>query len=210
LPAVEGLAGEAGGIAATLADGARVRAQLVIVAAHLGTRQLVPELHDALVSVADQWLEVELAGAPGGGDLTGVQFSANHTYEWGVFNAPARVALGGGRYLRPLAGIEAAEAPVESKITGHLLAQLGKTFVGAEGARARASTACLDIRPCDELPVIGPMFGDGRVLVAAGFMGAGLTQGFLAGRCLAELVRGGKAQALPRRLWPERLRTLEA
>jgi glycine/D-amino acid oxidase-like deaminating enzyme len=53
------------------------------------------------------------------------------------------------------------------------------------------------------------MFGEGRILVATGFMGQGLTQGFFAGRCLAELVAHGAAAALPRRLWPERLRSLE-
>jgi glycine/D-amino acid oxidase-like deaminating enzyme len=200
-----------------LSDGSRVHCEVAIVAAHLGTRALVPDLAPALVSVADQWSEVELAGPlpPAVGEAC---FSANHTYEWGALRAAPKedgraastMALGGGRYLRRLAGIEAEVATTEGKITAHLLGQLAKTFTFGAGARAGATKASLDIRPCDELPIIGPMFGEGRILVATGFMGSGLTQGFFAGACLAELVQHGRADRLPRLLWPERLRTLSS
>lgn len=191
----------------TLDDDQMARAEIVVVAAHIGTSLLIPDLRDALVPYADQYSEIQLA--KGQISWTGSTFSANHTYEWGIFTAPDVVRLGGGRYLRPMAGIEATAASIDPKITAHLLGQLGKTFTFGEGAKVLMTSAGREIRPCDELPVVGPMYGNGRALIATGFMGAGLTQGFLAGRCVAELIKDGCSDILPRELWPERLRTLE-
>lgn len=210
LPPVAALSPDAGRVKLRFATGEEARAELVVVASHLGTKALIPELSDALVSYADQWCDVRLAVGKSASGMKGLSFSANHTYEWGAFTSETTLKLGGGRYLRPLAGIEATTSSVEPKITKHLLEQLAKTFPFAEGAEALASHGLLDIRPCDELPVIGPMFGSGRLLVATGYMGSGLTLGFQAGICLAELIQTGKSDSLPRRLWPERLRTLEA
>jgi glycine/D-amino acid oxidase-like deaminating enzyme len=54
------------------------------------------------------------------------------------------------------------------------------------------------------------MYGNGRMLVACGYMGTGLSWGFLAGKCLADLIASGHAKDLARSLWPERLRSLES
>lgn len=200
-----------GGLTLTLEGGTKARCEMVIVAAHLAIARLVPEIAPALVSVADQWSELRLA-TPRTGAWTapGIVFSLNHTYEWGVTRPDGGIALGGGRYLRPMGGMEAKEASGLPKIEAHLLEQLAKSFTFGSGAVAVRTMAALDCRPCDELPIIGPMFGEGRILVATGFMGQGLTQGFFAGQCLAELVAHGAAAALPRWLWPERLRSLES
>lgn len=198
----------ASGAIAHCDEGQEVHAELAIVAAHLASGDLVPDLKQALVPYADQWTEVKLAKPALA--WTGTAFSANHGYEWGVFSSPDVVRVGGGRYLRPMAGIEATASSVDPKITSHLIGQLGHTFTFGRDAVAMMTAASREIRPCDELPVIGPMYGHGRTLIATGFMGAGLTQGFLAGRCVADLVRHGRCDALPRELWPERLRTMEA
>jgi glycine/D-amino acid oxidase-like deaminating enzyme len=84
------------------------------------------------------------------------------------------------------------------------------SFAGVTLGRTVMTNAILDINPCDEIPIAGPMYGRGRLLVAAGFLGLGLSQGFLAGRCLADLVKDGRCDDLPRQLWPERLRSMEA
>ena len=60
----------------------------------------------------------------------------------------------------------------------------------------------------DEGKLIGPMFGQPNILLATGFMGDGLSLGFLAGKCLSELILEGQSTSLPRFLWPERLRSL--
>ena len=191
-----------------LLDGSTISCEIVVAAAHLQIRSLLPDLAPALVSFADQWLHLALKHLPK--DALGTAFSANNTYEWGVFSAPNRLRLGGARYLRPMAGIEATTPSVEPKVTAQLLATLSEMFSFAEGVKVLSSHASLDINPCDELPLIGPAFGSSRILVATGFMGAGLTTGFWAGKCLADLVAHGEAPDLPRFLWPESLRTLSS
>jgi glycine/D-amino acid oxidase-like deaminating enzyme len=195
-----------------LTDGSHVSCEVAVVATHLAIGSLIPELKPALVSFADQWNPVCLAtGADAHAwSKPGIVYSANHTYEWGAVTGKSSFVLGGGRYLRPWAGIEAERAEVDEAITKHLLGQFRKTFAfGATVESAGPAQALLDCRPCDELPVIGPMYGNGRLLLATGYMGQGLTTGLLAGKCLAELIANGKAPELPRRLWPERLRSLE-
>ena len=208
LSAVQSL-GEVGGAPLVhLADGVELSCEIVVAAAHLQIRNLLPGLAPALISFADQWSHLAVTGMPH--DAIGTAFSANNTHEWGVFSAPNRLRFGGARYLRPMAGIEAQQSSIEPKITKHLLTLLQQTFNFADPIQVLSSHAALDITPCDELPLIGPMFGSSRVLVATGFMGAGLTTGFWAGKCLAELIAQGSAPGLPRFLWPERLRNLSS
>jgi glycine/D-amino acid oxidase-like deaminating enzyme len=196
-----------GGIRIELQNGNSVDTEIAIITAHLGTGALVPELHDALVGIADQWSEVEIEGNPLPAGLT---YSAQHTHEWGAVLGNGRVRLGGARYLRPMAGIEATSPVVLPSIAPHLRQQMTTSFAGVTLGRTVMTNAILDINPCDEIPIAGPMYGRGRLLVAAGFLGLGLSQGFLAGRCLADLVKDGRCDDLPRQLWPERLRSMEA
>ena len=199
------------GIVAATKNGDTYHAEIVILACHLDIRLYVPALRDALVSVADQWGKATLSQPLAQGLRSGTYWSANHTYEWGgLCREPGRMIIGGGRYLRPMAGIEAETATYEEKIASHLETQLQKTFSGIDTLQTERGSSGLDCRPCDELPIIGPMFGDQRMLVATGFMGSGLSMGFMAGACLAELIVQGKSPALPRRLWPERLRSMES
>ena len=196
-----------GGVRVQLDSGTVLEAEIAVIAAHLGTGVLIPELKDALVGVADQWSAISFSGIS---LPVGMTYSAQHTHEWGVVTAPGLMRVGGGRYLRPMAGIEATIPTVLPAIAPHLRDKLAATFSGLVPDRILMSNGYLDINPCDELPIAGPMYGRGRLLVAAGFFGLGLSQGFFAGRCLADLVKDGRADQLPRQLWPERLRSIEA
>lgn len=190
-----------------LDDGTILQSEMVILACHLEIGRFVPVLRDALVSFADQWLRLGISHAPEFWQ-SGTSFCFNHGYVWGTLLKDS-VLLGGGRQLRKFAGIGATEAAVDAKVTEYLLGQFAKVFgLNRQTLTVLQSQAGLEIRPCDELPVIGPMFGEPRILVGAGYMGLGLTQGYWAGRCLAELVCSGSCADLPRRLWPERLRAL--
>jgi len=188
--------------------GGKVRAEFLICAQHLSIADLLPNLAEALVPFADQWSEYQLREA---GKVfpwkPGTVFSWQHSHIWGVITGANTLRIGGGRYLRAMAGIEAKTASYEPKIVKHL----GETWNGLWPELPIEPTAIgfgtRDCRPCDELPIIGPMFGDGRVLVGTGYMGQGLSLGFMAGRCLAELI-ADKPSKLPRLLWPERLRSL--
>lgn len=211
IPNLQQLESSASGISAMTENGDIYRAEIVILACHLDIRSYIPPLRDALVSVADQWGMATLSQPLTKALRPGTYWSANHTYEWGgLCHESNKMIVGGGRYLRPMAGIEAEAAPYEDKIESHLETQVLKTFLGIDALQTKRGTSGLDCRPCDELPIVGPMFGDQRLLVATGFMGSGLSMGFMAGACLAELIVHGRSPGLPRRLWPERLRSMES
>lgn len=193
------------GIVLNLSDGSEITAEFIVLACHQEISHFLPVLKDVLVTYADQWSTVEVPDLEAHHD--GLVFSAHHGYEWGLV-VHRSLHFGGGRYLRKMAGIGAREASVQAKITEHLREQLQKTFEWASRAKFTHSTGLIEIWPCDELPVIGPMYGEDRVLLATGYMGTGFSLGFHAGFCLSELIRTGKCSKLPRRLWPERLRSL--
>lgn len=184
------------------------KAEYVICAQHLAISDLIPELQGALVSFADQWSEFELRDSTARWPWpVGSVFSWNFGYQWGVLTSPRHVRLGGARFLRKFAGIEASSALYDASITQYLQNAWQKLWPGLPLQKSAEGRAVLDCRPCDELPIIGPMFGQSRILLATGYMGQGLALGFLAGRCLAELI-AGQETLLPRFLWPERLRSL--
>lgn len=193
------------GITLFLSDGSEISAEFIVLACHQQIAKFLPSLKEALVTYADQWSDVE--SSKHAAREEGIVFSAHHGYEWGVLKNKS-LQFGGLRYLRKLAGIGAMVPSVEEKIKVELKKHLQQTFTWAEQAKFTHTEALIDIWPCDELPLIGPMFGEGRILLATGYMGTGLSLGFQAGLCLAELIRTGDCLQLPRRLWPERLRSL--
>lgn len=188
--------------------GGKVRCEFLVCAQHLSIGDLLPNLAESLVPYADQWSEYQLQTR----DRTlpwapGTVFSWQHSHIWGVITGPSTLRIGGGRYLRAMAGIEAKVASYEQKITRHLADAWNGLWPELLVEPTGPGFGIRDCRPCDELPLIGPMFGEGRVLVGTGYMGQGLSLGFMAGRCLAELI-AGQPTKLPRLLWPERLRSL--
>ncbi len=182
--------------------------EAVILANHLAIAELLPSLKPALVSYADQWHEFDLKQDLSNIGLSqGTYFSWKHAHYWGGVVGPNRIRLGGARYLRPLAGFEAQNADLLSTVEENLRESWHRLFPDNPIIISNASGAGLDCWPCDELPIVGPMFGEPRILVATGYMGLGTAMGFYAGCCVAELIQGLRPP-LPRSLWPERLRTL--
>jgi glycine/D-amino acid oxidase-like deaminating enzyme len=211
IPAVNKIVGSQEAVSLILADGTITRAEVVVVAAHLHTGLLVPELGPALVPFTDQWTKFTFENQPMPEWCSpGTAFTTNHTHEWGVIVSETTIHFGGGRYLRPLAGVESSRVTVDPKITKHLKELLSQTFacIRRNELSAISSFGMVDIQPCDQLPVVGPMFGEPRLLIATGFGGQGLQTGFYAGAQVAELIAKGSAPNLPRSLWPERLRSL--
>lgn len=196
------------GVVLRLQSGEEIEGEILVLANHLSIARFLPSLEEVLVPTAEQWTSWRWPDRVRPWDQSGLVFSTNHNLALGGNFDQDTIHFGGARYLRKLAGIGATEATVEPKITPHLEILL-KTMFNFQGSpRALKTFAGIDCRPCDELPVIGPMYGENRILLAAGYMGQGLTFGFKAGRSLAQLITEGKAKDLPRRLWPERLRSL--
>lgn len=183
-----------------------VESEMVIAATHLGTGAFIPNLQTALVSFADQWISFESkeSAVPlNAGDLW-----IGHYGHYAVWkNHQNKVFMTGARFLRHWAGIEATAAEVKEDITQHLIAK-GIEWFGFKKICGVEAGAILDCRPCDELPVIGPMFGQDRILVGTGYMGAGLALGFATGKVLADIIHSGRSKDLHPGLTPARLRTL--
>jgi len=192
-----------------LADGRQLEASFVVLACHGEIPGFLPTLRDALVPYNDQWAAYSRPLAwPAGSLAAGDVFSANHGHIWGGIHPQGNVHCGGARYLRPLAGIGQHKSEWRDDISQHLARKLGGIFSGEFKPVGGQRAALTDCWPCDELPVIGPMFGESQVLLATGYMGNGLVWGYWAGRVVAELIACGQCADLDRRLAPGRFRSL--
>ena len=205
------------GVKVFLADGSCYLCEMLVLACHLGIQKLLPELESALVPVSDQWSTWSWQGISADSNCektspiwkqSGLVFSINHALEWGVTGGKGKFQAGGCRYRRALAGIGQVEMQFKKDINIFLQKKLETYFDWKITQVGSTRGAFYDIFPCDELPLIGPMYGNGRILVATGFMGLGLSYGLYAGKCLGDLIATGACNELPRLFWPERLRAL--
>lgn len=181
--------------------------EMAVLATHLATGQLIPNLRESLVSFADQWISFETTSTEI--PLNSGDFWIGHHGHYAVWKNRTKIFMSGARFLRHWAGIEATTADVRTDVTDHLLKK-GQEWFGFQGISNVQAGAILDCRPCDELPIIGPMFGQNRILVGCGYMGAGLALGFAAGRALAEIIHTGRTHHLHPGLSPNRLRSLSS
>lgn len=182
-----------------------LRSELLVLACHHHIAELMPELREIVIPYSDQWGSYRSAGNQ---LASGLVFTANHGHEWAVVVSENRIHLGGARFLRRLAGTGDAMPRADTKIAAYLQQRFLKFLPAIADLHCEHTVPLIGVRPCDELPIIGPMYGNDRLLIATGFMGNGLSWGFQAGKCLAELIASGRSATLPRRLWPERLRAL--
>lgn len=184
-----------------------VHAEAVVLACHLGLRTLLPNLREVFIPSQDQWLRIQTKNQTALPFPVGTVLSWRHGHYWALVEKSHQLVLGGARFFRPLAGFEAEKKELSEKISKHLPEAWNKYFPDIKLDKVIGEEPGLDIRPCDEMPLIGPMFGDSGMFLAAGFMGQGLTLGFKAGQSLANIVLE-KADDLPRFFWPERHRSL--
>jgi glycine/D-amino acid oxidase-like deaminating enzyme len=193
----------------SLDDGTVVSSEMVIAACHVGIKELIPTMEHSLVNHADQWMEFKVTNGTLPLDPGDLVFTA-HSHFWMSCSGSNTLRAGGARFLRNWAGIEADAAPIMPKITNTVRAKIEELFK-ADGLKLSDPVkvaGILDIRACDEIPIIGPMFGDSRILLASGYMGSGLTLGFAAGLGLAEFVNSGRSKVVPSVFHPNRLRSL--
>lgn len=181
--------------------------EIFVGAAHLGNQTLLDLPEGALVPFVDQWSEGHV------NSMSDVRFKDSYV-SWrynlcsAVFDQTGTVTVAGGRYVRKNAGIGVRSAEFSDVVKKICVSEFKKTISETELIFTNNGVG-LSCRVCDELPIIGPMFGKSRSLLATGFGGQGLSLGFKAGKCLAELIHLGKCSSLPRVLWPERLRALD-
>ncbi len=177
-----------------------VRSELIVLLGKAEAVSLFPELEDILIEFGEKWLAFD---RPGGLEERDQLTIANHGNIWSA-SISDRMMLGGARYLQDLTTSNQNERDsfIEhmKKIAGLLSSSLSE-FHNLSYHERKASY------PCDELPVAGPYHSNHRVILIQGFWGWGFNMLLSAGLGVAGLV-SGKNNNLPRRLWPERLRSL--
>lgn len=188
--------------------GASYEAVMVVLACHLETQRLAPGLpEDILIPYADQWVRLEASLPKTLLDMgVGTFITTDFGYYSLCIDSPNSVCLLGGRQFRHLAGIGEAQAEWNERSFTQSCKRIRELFPGIMFGNMIASKAISGCRPCDDMPLIGPLAGIPQVLVAAGFIGQGLTQGFYAGACIASLIDQGSCATLPRDFYPERFR----
>ena len=194
------------GVTVTTAGGEKVHAEMVVAACHRGIKNLIPEIAPALVNHADQWMEFNIieGNLPmARGDLT----FAEHSHFWMTHTYRGTLVAGGARFLRPWAGLEAEESSILKLVTSTVKQKVEDLF-NITLSDPTQTIGAIDIRACDEIPIIGPMYGDSRILLASGFMGSGLTLGYASGLGLSEFIQFGQSKLIPKVFHPTRLRSL--
>ena len=192
------------GISIELSSGKTRESEFLILANHHRIGDLIPFYESVLIPYSDQWAvamcDEEFLES---GELA----LLNYSNIWVKSLVAHQYVFGGARYGRKNAGVGDKSADTSAKANTIALSTIADTFHVKFGQTLK-TIGFTGIRACDEMPVIGPHFGNGRILLCAGFMGNAIPMGFLAGRCLAEIIADGKSAMLPRCFTPERLRTL--
>ena len=189
-------------------DGNSFQSQFVVLAAHTNIATIFPQVSDWLVPYADEMHWVR-------GRFHPPFFPVGSTLTWNFgYNGLTRLsddlyAVRGARFLRRDGGIGQSTAVLHEGVWPRLLNDVEMFFPGLVDSEPQSSMPFIEIRHCDELPLIGPVPGTERVLLATGYMGHGVSLGFLAGKCLADIVLDGKSDELPEIYLPRRLRTMD-
>lgn len=201
---VTGISEDANGISIELSSGQTRECEFLILANHHRIGDLIPFYESVLIPYSDQWTvamcDEEFLES---GELA----LLNYSNIWVKSLLPHQYVFGGARYARKNAGVGDKRTDTSAKANTIALSAIADTF-NVKFGQTLETTGFTGVRACDEMPVIGPHFGNGRILLCAGFMSNALPMGFLAGRCLAEIISDGKSTMLPRCFTPERLRTL--
>ncbi len=194
------------GVSIKTSSGDSIHGEMIVAACHRGIKSLIPDLAPALVNHADQWMEFSILKGPlklNRGDLTFAEYSQF----WMTYSYRNTIIAGGARYLRPWAGVEAETPSILKTATSAVKNKIEHLF-NVSLSEPTQTVAAIDLRACDEIPIIGPMYGDSRILVASGFMGSGLTLGFASGLALSEFIQSGKSKMIANAFHPTRLRSL--
>jgi len=185
---------------------AKFHCELVVVACHDGIKQLVPDLAPALINHADQRIEFKILG--GHIQLNpGDHVVAGHNHYWLTYSHRRSVIAGGARFLRKWGGVEAEGAPVINDIT-KTVKEKWEQILNIKLSPPQSANGFIELYACDELPIIGPMFGQSRILVASGYMNSGASFSLAAAQGLAELITKGHSASVSPNFWPARLRSL--
>lgn len=230
---VAGLNETKDGCFVSLDNGERVTGEMVVVATGHNLAQLVPWLGNMLVPMTDVLSEWS-TGLPAEQGATPFALRTASGHVAALFQ-PKRTKAGilswqismtGPRFLLPRAGAGLGPADtistealcrsigmwLETKLLPALapslldgtdLISLGKGLA----LECNQLTTGIDCLPCDELPILGELGTQGRVLGATGWLGCGWSAGFRAAEVLVEIIKSGRSDGLLPILKPQRWRS---
>jgi glycine/D-amino acid oxidase-like deaminating enzyme len=177
-----------------------VRSEIIVLVGRSETVALFPELDDVLVEFTERWIEFDRPRQLKEFDQLII---ANHGNIWGAAVSD-RMMLGGARYLQDLTESKAKGSHGFVEHMTRIASQLSESLDELANLKSCRRAACY---PCDELPIVGPYHSNHRLILIQGLWGWGINMLVAAGYGTADLIMG-KNSNLPRRLWPERLRSL--
>ena len=188
--AMERDAGSGGVLVRT--TGGDVMAERVLVCANAFTPALLPELEGVIVGNRGQMLALR-EGAPGD---TRVDFSyyLNNGSEYLRRASEDTIVLGGWRRH-----FEAEERTLEDRVTPGVqggLEAFAERVLGRRLDVVSRWSGVMGFTP-DGLPLVGPVGGDDRVVVCAGFHGHGMSLGVRTARAAVECLLDGAPPPFP-------------
>jgi glycine/D-amino acid oxidase-like deaminating enzyme len=156
---------------------------MTVFANGMGIGQLEPRLADSLIPYCDQWHKVNFLNSAEPIKKPYL-LTFQHGNIWIILINDTLALIGGARFVRPLAGVGENKAVINQKQSSFLEGYFKKVLPMLLNPKIDPGHAIIDIRPCDELPIIGPMYGSASTYIATGYMGIGLSLGFFAGKIL--------------------------
>jgi glycine/D-amino acid oxidase-like deaminating enzyme len=192
-----------------LASNETIDCDICIAGVHQGLPELIPSLSPALWYYSDQSVSLSAKNSAIADTYlkTGDVAMINHGNYKVWRTSDHSIAISGGRFLRNEPPDSNRWPEVSPQVTKHLM-QKAQEWFDRDDFLEDHSSASLECLPCDELPVIGPMFGQEEVYISTGFAGLGAAMAFGAGLAITELIQTGRTKLLHPLFEPKRHRSL--
>jgi len=165
-----------------------VRTRDLVLAANAWVPQLWPGASGAITPVRGQ----VLATAPVPPGLVTQALSTNYGYEYWRQMPNGQVLLGGMRWTEPDQALDTLDTTCQQATHDRLAAFVCAHYPSLADIPITHRWGGLMAFSRDRLPFIGRVPGWERAYVAAGYTGHGMAFGYLAARCLADLILEGE------------------
>lgn len=192
---------EPDGLRVHVQGGPSVLAQVVVLAAGVGSRAVDGFFAETLHPVREQALVVRPQGR-----LLDLGVRAGHAYTWWRQTPAGELVIAGARFATP--HLEVGEENAQSiapKVQTLLQRSLERYYPHLAGAEVTHRWAWIQDHSCDGLPLVGPLPGDPRLVACTGFNGNLTGLPVRAARAVVEGLLQGRAAGVPRVLSPGRM-----
>lgn len=211
-----------------LSSGEYIRSEMVILANGYKITHLQPWLKNMLIPMSDvESVWITDFNCTEDAQPLAVRASSGHVAA--VF-IPMKNSLGqhiwiikmtGPRFMLPSAGagVDLSDKPVESTLTDSIERWLKTQFLPAiqpvlgfsalekAAIQLHSCRLAVDCLPCDELPMLGDLGQQGRLLGSTGWLGCGWSASMQTASILCEIVEQGRSARLAPLLRPRRWRS---